>query len=346
MPPKPPAQRTKLIIRNLPPSLAEDAALDTLHTTISPTSYDFVAFVPGKVSNNAVRPARLYINLCNPGDVTRVASALHNKLFVSQRGAQFRVSVEFAPNQRVPRQSKPDKRSGTLETDADYMAFCEQLAAEPRPSDAAATAADATQSTSGAPVITPLMQALIAKHTPAPKPSAKNKRAGGSKAATNGARVATSSTASSSKLTAPAKVAAGRSHTIDSGNLQGKGQQGKAQGKAQGQTQGQARGQQGNQKGNQPQSSRAPPAANQSTPKVVVVMRQPPREAVPLNDGKAPESCAAQPQTSTTASRGSRSGSKASTSRAPAPSEESQRGQQRVREGFQVYRPKLRKGAG
>ncbi len=131
--PKAPNVRTKLIIRNLPPTLTEDAAIDALHAAIPPPSYNFIDYIPGKLSATTIRPSRLYINLVDPAYVHRVHAALHNKLFVSQRGTQFRAAVEYAPFQRTPGPGKPDKRTGTIESDNDYVALCARLAA-PQPS--------------------------------------------------------------------------------------------------------------------------------------------------------------------------------------------------------------------
>lgn len=127
-----PGIRTKLIIRNLPPTLPQDAAVEALHTAISPQSYNYFDYIPGKLSATTIRPSRLYVNLIDPADVQRVAAALHGKLFVSQRGAQFRATVEYAPFQRIPRPGKPDKRTGTIEGDSDYVAFCARLTAPPQ----------------------------------------------------------------------------------------------------------------------------------------------------------------------------------------------------------------------
>ena len=327
MPPKP-AARTKLIVRNLPPTLSDDAALDALNTIIAPTSYNYVAFIPGKLSNSTIRPARLYVNLCDPADVVRVAAALHNKLFVSERGAQFRASVEFAPSQRIPRQAKPDKRPGTLEGDADFVAFCEQLA-EPNPPDMAAT--DSAQ-TSRAPVITALMQALIAKHTPAPKQSTKGKRAAGKadeKAAASSkagkAAAPAKAQAQQGKAAAPAKTQAQQGKAAASAKAQA--QQGKAAAKAH----------QGAEQGKASKKPARSPATGSQGPKVVVAVRQPQKQ----DQGTGSEEDSGR---SVLQAKGNRPHSKAKAAggQQSDPPQQEQRGAQRVREGFQVYNPRSR----
>lgn len=304
MPPKPPAARTKLVVRNLPPSLAEDAALDTLHAIIPSEAYNYVAFFPGKLSSNRIRPARLYINLCQAADVVRVASALHNKLFVSERGAQFRAAVEFAPNQRIPRQAKPDKRPGTLDTDADYLAFCEQLDTE----QGDAGLPDPPSSASEGPIITPLMQALIAKHTPAAKPRGKKGGApGASKPSKGGAPPQQAQQGQKQGRTAAAKKPAAASTSQGPAKVLVVTKQ-KAAGSA-----GQEPGAPVQPKGGRPAKHTAPSRKGGSS---------------------ASEAGIEEPKPTTSAALKTTS----------AASSEGQRGQPRVREGFQVYRPKPRKG--
>ena len=63
--------------------------------------------------------SRAYINLRDPADVPLLAAALDGRVFVTERGAQHRCSVEYAPCQRVPPlRVKRDPREGTIEAGA------------------------------------------------------------------------------------------------------------------------------------------------------------------------------------------------------------------------------------
>ena len=58
----------------------------------------------------------VYVNLADPSDVPAFKAAVHGQTFVTDRGAQYRCTVEYAPNQRVPKPlSKTDPREGTIE---------------------------------------------------------------------------------------------------------------------------------------------------------------------------------------------------------------------------------------
>ena len=63
--------------------------------------------------------SRAYVNLRDPADVPLLAAALDGHAFVTERGAQHRCSVEYAPCQRVPpSRVKRDPREGTIEAGA------------------------------------------------------------------------------------------------------------------------------------------------------------------------------------------------------------------------------------
>ncbi len=59
--------------------------------------------------------SRCYVCLDNPGDIPSFKVAVEKQVFVTDRGAQFRGSVEFAPFQGMPEgKVKRDPREGTL----------------------------------------------------------------------------------------------------------------------------------------------------------------------------------------------------------------------------------------
>ena len=68
--------------------------------------------------------SRAYVNLRDPADVPLLAAALDGHAFVTERGAQHRCSVEYAPCQRVPpSRVKRDPREGTIEAGALHGCF-------------------------------------------------------------------------------------------------------------------------------------------------------------------------------------------------------------------------------
>ena len=64
-----------------------------------------------------MKHARAYLYFKDPLQVYDFRAAFDGHIFVNEKGAQFRCSVEYAPYQGVPKKSsKKDPREGTLET--------------------------------------------------------------------------------------------------------------------------------------------------------------------------------------------------------------------------------------
>ena len=62
--------------------------------------------------------SRAYANLAEPDLVPAFKAAVEARAFVTDRGAQYRGFVEYAPFQRVPERAKRDPREGTLDAGA------------------------------------------------------------------------------------------------------------------------------------------------------------------------------------------------------------------------------------
>ncbi|KAH9781255.1 Agamous-like MADS-box protein AGL11 [Citrus sinensis] len=61
------------------------------------------------------RYSRAYEELKNPAVVFEFAELLNGHVFVNEKGAQFKVTVEYAPSQCVPKPcSRKDSREGTI----------------------------------------------------------------------------------------------------------------------------------------------------------------------------------------------------------------------------------------
>ncbi|MBA0833718.1 hypothetical protein Goarm_006142, partial [Gossypium armourianum] len=73
--------------------------------------------------------SRAYVDFKRPEDVLEFAEFFNGHVFVSEKGAQFKAVVEYAPSQRVPKQfSNKDGREGTISKDPEYLEFLEFLA--------------------------------------------------------------------------------------------------------------------------------------------------------------------------------------------------------------------------
>ncbi|KAJ7514598.1 hypothetical protein O6H91_23G051500 [Diphasiastrum complanatum] len=126
------ANRTKVVVRHLPPSLSEQVFLEQIESKYG-DAYTWVAFFPGKSSHRRHIHSRAYINFKSTDHVFDFYEEFDGHVFVSERGAQFKAVVEYAPYQRAPELSlKKDVREGTIfkafVTDPEYLEFMEMLA--------------------------------------------------------------------------------------------------------------------------------------------------------------------------------------------------------------------------
>ncbi|OVA16332.1 Regulator of nonsense-mediated decay [Macleaya cordata] len=125
---KDPLNRTKVVLRHLPPSLPQSSLLDQIDSHFS-GRYKWLYFRPGKTSLKHQKHSRAYVDFKTPEDVVEFAEVFDGHLFVNERGSQFKVLVEYAPSQRVPKQwSRKDGREGTIFKDPEYVEFLELLA--------------------------------------------------------------------------------------------------------------------------------------------------------------------------------------------------------------------------
>ncbi|XP_054777825.1 regulator of nonsense transcripts UPF3-like isoform X2 [Prosopis cineraria] len=157
--------RTKVVLRHLPPTISMAALLDQIDGSFA-GRYNWVSFRPGKTgfSQKNLSYSRAYIDFKKPEDVVEFAEFFDGHIFVNEKGTQFKVIVEYAPSQRVPKQvSKKDGREGTIYKDSEYLEFLEVLAKpiENLPSaEIQLERKEAERSGSGTkdiPIVTPLM---------------------------------------------------------------------------------------------------------------------------------------------------------------------------------------------
>lgn len=160
---KDPLERTKVVIRHLPPSLPHSDLFHHIHDRFA-GRFNWSYYRPGKTSQKDQRYARAYIDFTKPEDVFEFAEFFDGHVFVNEKGAQYKAVVEYAPSQRVPRSStKKDGREGTIYKDPDYLEFLKLIAkpAEHLPSaEIQLERKEAEQSGAAkeTPIVTPLME--------------------------------------------------------------------------------------------------------------------------------------------------------------------------------------------
>ncbi|KAK9007391.1 hypothetical protein V6N11_074317 [Hibiscus sabdariffa] len=106
--------RTKVVLRHLPPSITEPMLIQQVDSAFA-ARYNWFSFLPGKISQKHQLCSRLYIDFKSPEDVLEFAEFFNGHVFVNEKGTQFKTIVEYAPSQRVPKRCyKNDGREGTI----------------------------------------------------------------------------------------------------------------------------------------------------------------------------------------------------------------------------------------
>ena len=125
---KGPLDRTKVMVRHLPPMISEAAFLEQIDTVFK-ERYTLVKFCPGKNSQQRQSYSRAYLDFKRPEDVIEFAEFFDGHVFVNEKGTQFKTIVEYAPSQRIPKHwPKKDSREGTIFKDPEYLESLELLA--------------------------------------------------------------------------------------------------------------------------------------------------------------------------------------------------------------------------
>ncbi|KAJ9518903.1 hypothetical protein QJQ45_026259 [Haematococcus lacustris] len=120
-------ERTKVVVRHLPAGLTQDGFVKTISKFVDPDRYNWLAYYPGKVSIKSTVLSRAYLNFVDPHSVYEFKAKFDGHLFVSNKGNQYRCSVEYAPFQKVPLPSKRNPLENTIHQDPDYQQFAQQL---------------------------------------------------------------------------------------------------------------------------------------------------------------------------------------------------------------------------
>ncbi|CAK9290534.1 unnamed protein product [Gordionus sp. m RMFG-2023] len=117
---------TKIIIRNLPPSMT----LEVFLKQIDPIpEHDYLRFVMGK--NN-----RAYINFINYEDIWLFKQKFDCYVFLDDNGTEYEAIVEYAPFQKIPKLNRrKDTKCGTIEEDDDFKEFLETIEKEKEKSE-------------------------------------------------------------------------------------------------------------------------------------------------------------------------------------------------------------------
>lgn len=122
---KDPGDRTKVVLRHLPPTLSQVALKDQIDARFA-GRYNWFSFRAGRGSHLNQPYSRAYIDFKRAEDVIDFARAFDGHLFLNEKGTHFKTIVEYAPSQRVPKSwTKKDGREGAIFKDSEYVEFLE-----------------------------------------------------------------------------------------------------------------------------------------------------------------------------------------------------------------------------
>ncbi|KAG4300990.1 hypothetical protein PCK1_002689 [Pneumocystis canis] len=121
--------RLKVVVRYLPPNLSEEIFKESTKTWLTEECVEWFSFFPGKVSSNRSKNdkyARAYIKFKSFEALIAFYKGFNGHLFQYEKRKIF---IEFAPFQKIPRleERKHDIRQGTIDGDAEFIAFQESL---------------------------------------------------------------------------------------------------------------------------------------------------------------------------------------------------------------------------
>ena len=114
--------QTKVVIRRCPPDYTEEKFLEKF-SPLPPRNYFY--FSPGDPELGPWGYSRAYINFIDESSIPSFRDQFDGMVLESEKGVKYRVVVEFAPFQGIPKKQrrKLDARCGTIEQDGDYRAF-------------------------------------------------------------------------------------------------------------------------------------------------------------------------------------------------------------------------------
>ncbi|KAA8565956.1 hypothetical protein MFRU_022g00590 [Monilinia fructicola] len=182
---KPASSKMKLIVRRLAPGLTEAEFFSVIGEDwkVGQGKVDWFQYKAGKDSKDPSkpsRPSRAYLHLTNSDHLLPFSEVVRKSSFEDAKNTYTNScligppSVEFAPYNRVPTvlRRRTDARAGTIDQDAEFMAFLEGLANPVTTKEAGAEGEDTPTGKAEKVTVTPLVQFLKDKKANKTKESA------------------------------------------------------------------------------------------------------------------------------------------------------------------------------
>merc|ERR1711962_558098 len=96
--------------------------------SVSPLpNHDYFHFSEADPSLRPFGLAKAVFNFINDCDVYSFKERFDGYVFVDNKGHEYPAVVEFAPNQKIPKKSRSDSISGTIDEDPEFLSFLQHL---------------------------------------------------------------------------------------------------------------------------------------------------------------------------------------------------------------------------
>ncbi|KAI9660240.1 MAG: hypothetical protein M1831_003547 [Alyxoria varia] len=186
--PKPPVERTKAVLRRLPPGLTEKELTNILGDEWKPGNgkVSWFRFSPGKISmeiGKPSKPACAFFQVTDKAHLASLAEKVEQSSFVDARGSSSdsvltgMPILTLDPYPKVPGgRSRNDARQGSIDQDSELINFLESLTTSTQKSRLPDTSSDSNAAKDGRVTTTPLIEAIREKKA-AKEKSAENKSA-------------------------------------------------------------------------------------------------------------------------------------------------------------------------
>ncbi|KZV74977.1 hypothetical protein PENSPDRAFT_741883 [Peniophora sp. CONT] len=167
-----PHERTKTVVRRLPPNLPEEIFWASVQKWVSDETVVWKSFVQGKLRKKMNKEnvhSRAYIAFKTEDLVASFSREYDGHVFRDKAGNEAQAVVEFAPFQKIPvptEKVKKDHRIGTIEEDEEYQAFLktlEESTAKTMDTETLLETLIASTISAPQPTSTPLLEALKAE---------------------------------------------------------------------------------------------------------------------------------------------------------------------------------------
>ncbi|KAI9294495.1 hypothetical protein K502DRAFT_304889, partial [Neoconidiobolus thromboides FSU 785] len=160
--------KLKLVVRHLPPTLPQAIFEQSIKQWYTEERIGYFKYFPGKVYQNFNKKntsSRAYIKFNAIEFLIEFYKSYNGHKFIDSKGTESIALVDYALNQKAPKNIREDNKVGTIETDPEYIRFLNKL--ENNEDEVEDTKANETSQTNPQEIkdekVTPLIEYLRSK---------------------------------------------------------------------------------------------------------------------------------------------------------------------------------------